>query len=272
MYRPFKCHKCKKDYQTKAHLKHHLRNAHNQKRDFPCPICGKRFKDAGGVRDHKKMMHNPSRATFPCGICGKPLMTKVSRRLHEKRHLETTIWKCEICHKSYKSSSGVNSHMKSAHTNWQELPFECIFCKIRFPFLTPLHIHLRVHIKERPYLCPECPRELSTSSELKEHRKTHEWIDGMPYQCSTCGKKFTMKYSLKLHEALHSGDRPFPCEFCENRFVSRPQLFQHLRIHLGEKVFQCKFCGKSFSNPVSRDFHQKKKKNRCVSATENKED
>ncbi|KAM8778463.1 zinc finger and SCAN domain-containing protein 21-like isoform 1-T2 [Rhynchonycteris naso] len=108
---------------------------------------------------------------------------------------------------------------------------------------------------ERRYICAECGKAFSNSSNLTKHRRTH--TGRKPYICTKCGKAFGQSSDLLKHQRMHTEEAPYQCKDCGKAFSGKDSLIQHYRIHTGEKPYQCNECGKSFRQYAGLSFHQR---------------
>ena len=76
----------------------------------------------------------------------------------------------------------------------------CPFCSKSFPKPTQLRRHLRVHTREKPYVCDDCGRCFSQSNSLNAHLR-----------------------------AVHRGERPYKCPFCDLAVAQKCNLKTHIR-------------------------------------------
>jgi len=56
---------------------------------------------------------------------------------------------------------------------------------------------MRVHTREKPYICPDCGKGFIQSGELVVHMRVH--TGERPYICEECGKGFTQCSHLARH-------------------------------------------------------------------------
>ncbi len=76
--------------------------------------------------------------------------------------------------------------------------------------------------------CPLCPKSFSRPSQLRRHLRVH--TRERPFVCSDCGRCFSQKNSLRAHEnAVHAGERPFKCPFCDLAVAQKSNLKTHIR-------------------------------------------
>lgn len=142
------CNICEKSYSSKATVKMHIKNVHFKKtKDFQCKICDRNYKYKNSLRIHLINSHSlvlkNSNITCICDKCGKDFNTKKGLVVHLKSHSIEYVcgicghqsesykaverhnilvhnnkkaFKCEFCHKTYKTQGARNSHKKVSHT------------------------------------------------------------------------------------------------------------------------------------------------------------
>ncbi|XP_074058924.1 zinc finger protein 236-like isoform X2 [Macrotis lagotis] len=129
--------------------------------------------------------------------------------------------------------------------------------------------HRQELVGNRIYACKSCKKEFETSSQLKEHMKTHYKIrvsstrsynrnidrSGFTYSCPHCGKTFQKPSQLTRHIRIHTGERPFKCSECGKAFNQKGALQTHMIKHTGEKPHACAFCPAAFSQKGNLQSH-----------------
>ncbi|GAA5970731.1 hypothetical protein JCM21900_003293 [Sporobolomyces salmonicolor] len=129
---------------------------------------------------------------------------------------------------------------------------------------TRLEEHQRVHTRERPFACSECPSTFARNSHLKAHLRTHSSDSEKKYLCSEgrCGKKFWTNQHLKKHiEVAHRG-KTYDCNACSLTFRKHHLLRTHVaEVHSapGTNPFICEHpgCDRSFKQNVHLKAHVK---------------
>ncbi|XP_051576730.1 zinc finger protein 574-like [Myxocyprinus asiaticus] len=174
----------------------HNTPAAEERPQFPCSICTKRFSSQIRLLRHRRTTHTTERR-FKCNICGKPF----KKQIHLRNHLRT-------------------------HTG--ERPFQCSVCGKTFSSLANLSRHGLTHTGVRPYRCDICHKAFSQSSNLRQHRQ-HLHSNATPLPCPDCSATFIRPAKLIAHRFLHhpGSPAPYPCPHCSEGFLRKHQRDLH---------------------------------------------
>ncbi|KAG7167567.1 Zinc finger protein 664-like 2 [Homarus americanus] len=202
-----KCDKC--DYKSYSYSKlmnvHH--KIHSDERPSLCDTCGKRFKTAKQLRNHKSLHMKKSEAPqHQCEICQRPFSDKRMLRNHQESvHKKVKPFLCNYCGYSTASRSTLKMHMRQ-HTG--EKPFACEKCNYRTSDHNSLRRHKMQHTGVRPYRCPYCDYASIQSTTFKVHLKDKHpgeaQQDGIMFTCGMCSFKTVKRDNYLAHVAEHS--------------------------------------------------------------------
>ena len=135
------------------------------------------------------------------GVEKKPRQ-KTSRKYEAKKYpaFEYKQLYCEVCEMSFKSASGLYTHVYNKHG--PHLEQRCDECGMVFPNPAVLTYHKdSKHTEEAP--CPHCGKVLTIKS-LQAHLRNQHPEDEL-VSCQECSKTFTNKVKLKTHmRNMHS--------------------------------------------------------------------
>lgn len=129
------------------------------KKTYECEHCHQRFVHLSSFQNHL--------CNFTCTICGKAISNKANLKIHEMyvhKVGDVKYWNCDLCDGRYKSKRNLATHMK-------------------------------VHMKNKPFICAICGKGFSIEGSLKIHMYNH--LDKMP--CQYCQRSFKPR-SLYYHE------------------------------------------------------------------------
>ena len=275
----FQCCQCFKTFVTQTLLLKHLAS-HRPKGLIKCSCCNQFFPSRAALADHRMAHVKPS-----CGLCGKVFPNKASRLIHYKTDHMETILRCPECGRMYSHQDELARHQLMhkqrrrqqcptcgamvlklaahlrAHKSVDEIPdselFMCDQCPSKFKTSSQLRNHMRTHSEEK-YKCHLCPKSCATSSGLARHlNNVHS--DLMPHQCEICGKQCKQKSNLRVHMRIHSNTKMFPCSFCDQAFNYKASLQGHLRSKHSLEVtarpdFVSSVNNLSSSKPMKREY------------------
>ncbi|KAK2576436.1 hypothetical protein KPH14_005769 [Odynerus spinipes] len=188
----YQCIECGKCFKLKDSYLRHMR-IHKGERPFTCHICGKQFRDSGGLSRHLKDVHAKVK-NFTCDICGKSFASKATRDDHRRTHTGERPYICDSCGKTFKSKASLYIHSK-LHTN--EFPHPCTYCNKKFRRRQEMLAHVTTHTGEKNYGCDICSKRFRVKSELVRHKLVHS--ETKPFVCVKCGLAFRQKRYLNNH-------------------------------------------------------------------------
>lgn len=112
----FPCLICGKKFRRQAYLRKHSA-CHSADRPYPCQLCGKPFRSEAArnkhVLQHTLGPPQPVKET-PCSICGLGFTSKQARERHERTHT-AEVYNCKYCSSRFYSSPGLTRHINKCH-------------------------------------------------------------------------------------------------------------------------------------------------------------
>jgi uncharacterized Zn-finger protein len=165
---------------------------------------------------------------------------------------------CQVegCKKIFKGKGNLKVHMRG---HLKDRPFRCENCEKCFSTKGNLKAHSFIHRDHKPFKCAfeNCLKRYINECRLKVHERTH--IGKKPFKCLGCEKSFNEKGNLKTHMRIHSGERPFVCQIsdCSAKFKTSGHLRDHMKIHLDLKPYECQICSKKYSRSCTLKIHQR---------------
>ncbi|KAL3856344.1 hypothetical protein ACJMK2_011113 [Sinanodonta woodiana] len=279
-----------------------VENFHRKWKKYACEVCGWRTSNRLQFVDHKykihKLPYSAEEKVFSCPFEGCDFKTCLRAKIENHKDIHREKKMCEVCGKKYKSTVGLQSHMKKHQINPEmaecglcgkkflseynlrkhirflhnkEKNQECEICQERFQTGIQLNFHkFKQHDVPLPkgkcyklVKCPECDAEMYGQFMLARHMKNHIWKKVRDaYECPVCERRFLKKVNYDTHMIkVHDGEGSgeFPCPVCGKRFPAKNALNSHITSH-SEKRFPCKYegCNGIFWSMCAMKNHYKK--------------
>lgn len=194
----YRCPECGRCFKLKDSYLRHMR-IHKDERPFTCHVCGKQFRDSGGLTRHLKDVHAKLK-NFTCDLCNRSFASKATREDHRRTHTGERPYVCDSCGKTFKSKASLYIHSK-LHTD--DFPHLCTYCNKRFRRRQEVLAHVTTHTGEKNHACDMCEKKFRVKSELARHKLIHS--EDKPFVCLKCGLAFRQKRYLNNHiKSRHS--------------------------------------------------------------------
>ncbi|XP_063922310.1 gastrula zinc finger protein xFG20-1-like [Zophobas morio] len=302
----FICTVCNKNFLNKDEARVHRNTSEHRYRilatkkqdERKCDYCPEIFQNLPDLKDHLRTKH--PEFSFKCGHCGSSFTLSQELSVHLRTKSCTykenydSAGSCDKCPFSSNSTSELLFH-KVLHTeplvilpddkDPKKKPiaqYKCPLCD-KFFVKASLQPHLRIHTKERPFVCSICNKGFVRKNNWKLHVRNHERKKekkleqkqnqeargSRPFLCSTCGASFAKKKILQQHMITHSGKLcKCPKLGCIFSARSMAELKHHFKTHSDVKSFSCDICdyrGKTKQQLKSHlTVHDQSKKYSCT--------
>jgi len=218
----------------------HCDTVHAEKSRYVCRVCGFYNYTEINLKLHTVQVHMKGTKEYECPHCPYKSTNNSTYSAHVRNHNTAASYVCEECGKECSTPQSLSTHRRS-HMPSSSFPYSCNYCPKRFPHVSLLQIHERVHTGEKPFQCNDCGQCFgSQSSLIKHNRNIHTPEDQMPYKCNECGKTFS-KARRKVyfgHLKQHSGIKDHVCPLCNAAFSSRGYLGNHFKKVHKRKLFE----------------------------------
>ncbi|KAH1006186.1 zinc finger protein 236 isoform X1 [Dendroctonus ponderosae] len=130
-------------------------------------------------------------------------------------------------------------------------------CAIQFDGLPAFREHLKLHVAEEKFGCPQCHARFLTENNMKIHMVTKH--PGNSNVCPICQKSFHRKASLKAHVQIHQEEEMYPCARCCEELPSYDALLKHMERHAVIKKpidpLMCRYCKIQLETPAQYQKH-----------------
>ena len=172
---------------------------------------------------------------------------------------------CQICTTDFWGRIALKSHIETVHGNKKSL--KCSECdRNTFRDNSALKQHMErvhkisVHEEKKSYSCQICATDFLGRIAMKSHIKSvHEGKE--PNSCKICDQVFSRYLSLKRHiDFVHGDKKILKCADCNrDTFRNNSDLKAHIeQVHRKSISFECGHCGKSLSNLISKERHERR--------------
>ncbi|XP_063391784.1 zinc finger protein 433-like [Cydia fagiglandana] len=276
----FRCDDCGRGFDADAAYNNHLLRHSPSEGQYPCEICGMRFKLKCMCQRHQDV----HRLKFICNECSYVSRDRYQARRHHAMHTGKT-YECQHCGKVFNKSSTYLSHVRMAHP---ALNAACDVCGETFVGQLGLKLHKsRAHAEwdgctslsvtrvAHPALnaaCDVCGETFVGQLGLKLHKsRAHAEWDGctslsvtrvahpaLNAACDVCGETFVGQLGLKLHKSRAHAEKPqqFKCTRCSVNFISLEALNRHTDT-AGEHgaLRPCEQCGENCASEQALQEH-----------------
>ncbi|XP_055593250.1 zinc finger protein 665-like [Uranotaenia lowii] len=192
------------------------------------------------------------KSPYICEICGRSYATSSSLKTHRLYHESKKRFQCSKCPKSFPFRCHLENHDRVEHLRDR---FVCSECGKQYKYIRDLQIHIKQHEEDKPFKCDLCPSAFRFPSNLRDHKACHK---EKVFPCELCKKEFKYANSLRVHKLLHTGVKRFRCEVCDREFSTKAPLLRHMGTHSKARELKCIACDRIFYIKSELTVHQAK--------------
>ncbi|XP_028422853.1 zinc finger protein 646 isoform X3 [Perca flavescens] len=236
-----------------------------RKKVFPCKQCGIVCPNMPSLLKHMDAhLEQEEERKFKCDECGRGYRHAGSLANHKKTH-EVGTFQCNICGKENSNALALKSHLRS-HTSQKK--YSCAECGKGFRLATQLTTHEKVHLARRVKEQSFRKVDMDYSTHEVENDHPHHLSEqsasaGTSTENSPAEDKTEVVYNAESETSEDAANRPFRCDLCDKSYIHHRSLTNHKKTHqVG--MFECTVCFKLFNNMAALYSHQRSHKARSV--------
>ncbi|XP_029977869.1 zinc finger protein 646 isoform X1 [Sphaeramia orbicularis] len=230
----FACKQCGLIYPNMPSLLDHM-DAHleqEEDRKFKCDECGRGYRHAGSLANHKKT-HDVG--SFQCNICGKENSNALALKSHLRSHTSQKKYSCSDCGKAFRLASQLMTHER-VHQVKRAKEDLCRKADVEGAENENQH---EVESKQLHHFHEQSPSVGTSTNNSSDEDKTEEVYNAQsetddsanrPFRCNICGKSYIHLRSLTNHKKTHQTGM-FECTVCFKLFNNMAALYSHQRSH-----------------------------------------
>ncbi|XP_039598972.1 zinc finger protein 91 [Polypterus senegalus] len=250
----FQCKQCDTVCPTWPDMLEHVESHYLQDEDrrFKCDQCGRGYRHAGSLVNHKKT-HEVG--LFHCPICGRQLTNPLALKNHVRIHTQGKSFQCQVCGKAFRLAAQLATHQR-CHT---ERTHHCTVCGRSFRSQSQLAVHIsELHAND------SAANELNMSGSLgADSSDSSENLPLRPRNASnmlsTDGSEAPHKNAVVSNAGNHSDSHLLPdatgIVYGANEASDSSSLEGDRVAHNGLPSFSCSDCGKLFGDISSLKRH-----------------
>ena len=205
----FSCDSCPYMTNSKYSFTRHTDSVHLKKKPCHClfPGCNFATSTNSNLKQHTSIVHLKKKP-FACWFdgCNYTASTSSQVKEHVSIHTKDKPFHCLFPGCNYAASRNSNLKQHTSFVHLKKKPFACWFdgCNYSTTSSSNLKEHVRIHTKDKPYICKECKYATGFYSALLKHMRTHS--GEKPYACGLCPYVSTQSSNLNVH--LNSKHNP----------------------------------------------------------------
>ena len=224
-------------------LESHMKNVHENVKQFFCSLCHHATFFKANLEKHIKIHKNDAAKVckIGCSLCDSLKDHNTCNSLGKiQKTKEKKPFQCEECHFSSDSEASLNRHIDNIHKKY--LRFSCKICDFKSFYNHHVKEHVtRVHgiekdVKKLVEKICDGQKEFSEDSipypivakKQRPKKESKEQTEKKAFSCEECGVSTKSAENLKVHiDAIHNGVVRFTCSVCDFKSYSKFNVEKH---------------------------------------------